>query len=161
MTSRSGTSSSTSVKTGVSVGDQQKIEIARVFLEAFNAHDLSIADRVLSNSYVFEGPGSSGVMDKDQGRAYNQTFLTAFPDLHFEVSHAIAQGDYVVLHWTATGTHSGPLVTPTGSSLPATNRTARVSGCTINEIKNGQIARAWVYWDTAGLLSQLGATPPI
>ena len=65
----------------------------------------------------------------------------------------------VVAHWSATGTHNGPLLTPTGDSIPATGKKAQVSGSTTYEFKDGVIARNWVFWDMASLLSQLGLMP--
>ena len=31
----------------------------------------------------------------------------ALPEIHYEIAHLIAEGDWVVHHWTATATHSG------------------------------------------------------
>jgi hypothetical protein len=46
-------------------------------------------------------------------------FMTAFLDLHFELNDKVAQGDLVAMSWVSSGTHSGPLRTPTGEMLPA------------------------------------------
>ena len=155
MTSRSGTKSTTSTM------DMEKISIAQAVLDALNMHDLSKGDRSLADDYSAEVPGMPGMLNKIQSREYNQRFLTAFPDLHFDIQRSIVQDDYVVQHWTAAGTHTGPLVGPDGRTLSPTNRRARVSGVTINEIKQGKVMRAWVYWDMTGLLAQLGGMPPI
>jgi predicted ester cyclase len=34
-----------------------------------------------------------------------------------------------------------------------------VHGCTVNEVKQGKISHAWVYFDNAHLLRQLGVLP--
>ena len=71
-------------------------------------------------------------------RAYSQNFLTAFPGSKFEVLRTIAQGDYVVTHWKASGgTHSGPLRTPSGGTVPPTGKSAVVMGSTTTQLKNG------------------------
>jgi predicted ester cyclase len=44
--------------------------------------------------------------------------VTAFPDIHFEVLHVLAEGDLVLIHWTASGTHAERLATLTGETIP-------------------------------------------
>ena len=39
---------------------------------------------------------------------------------------------------------------------PATNRSANVSGVTVDRFQNGKIVESWVNWDSAGLMQQLG-----
>jgi predicted ester cyclase len=55
----------------------------------------------------------------------------------------IAQGDYVVAHWTGTGTHTGPLSTPTGSSIPATGKQVVLKASETYQLKGGKISRPW------------------
>jgi predicted ester cyclase len=49
---------------------------------------------------------------------YNQRFVTAFPDIYFEVLSVLAEGDYVLIQWTASGTHTERLATMTGQTIP-------------------------------------------
>src|SRR4030067_577650 len=107
-----------------------------------------------------DNPAAPGSLNKGQARAFQQGFLTAFPDLHFDVTRTIAQGDDVVLHWMATGTHTGPMRTPSGNTVPPTGKNGTQAGSSTIEIKNGKIARLWAFWDTGSLLSQLGLLPP-
>ena len=101
------------------------IQIAEKLFDAINAHDLDLGDSYLAVDYKFEGPGTKlngGALNRDQARVYNQGFMNAFPDLHFDINRKIAQGEYVVINWVASGTHTGPLPTPTGDTLPATGK---------------------------------------
>jgi len=143
------------------MSEQENVKMAHAFFDAFNAHDLDRADAWVTDDYRAEGPGAAGPMSRDQVKAQNQGFITAFPDLHFEVRRTIADGDYVVVHWTGTGTHNGPLLTPSGGSIPPTGKKAMVSGSVTYEFRGGKAARAWNYWDMAGLLGQLGLLPPM
>jgi ketosteroid isomerase-like protein len=47
----------------------------------------------------------------------------------------------------------------TYTSRPPTKRRAETHGCTVAEVRNGEIVRSWVYWDTGHLLRQLGVMP--
>ena len=141
------------------MSEQENIRVAEKLFEALNAHDLSRGSDYEAADYRFEGPGANGALNRDQARAYTQGFLNAFPDLHFEVKQKIAQGDYVVINWVGSGTHNGPLRTPTGATIPATGRKATAPGSTTYQIKNGKAVFSQTYWDMVTLLAQLGLMP--
>jgi steroid delta-isomerase-like uncharacterized protein len=141
------------------MSEQENIRVAEKLFEAINAHDLDRGSDYETDDYKFEGPGSNGALNRDQGRAYIQGFINAFPDLHFELKQKIAQGDYVVINWVASGTHTGPLLTPTGATIPPTGKKATTPGSTTYQIKNGKAMAAWTYWDMVTLLAQLGLMP--
>jgi hypothetical protein len=56
-------------------------------------------------------------------------------------------------------THSGPIMTPTGASLPPTARKGSIPGVDIIEVKNGKVVRADAYFDTMTLMAQMGLLP--
>jgi predicted ester cyclase len=138
------------------------IHIAEKLFDAINAHNLNLGDSYQADDYKFEGPGTDhngGALNRDQAKAYTQSFINGFPDLHFELKQKVAQGEYVVINWVGSGTHTGPLPTPTGNTLPATGKKAAVAGSTTYQIKNGKAVKGWTYWDMVSLLSQLGMMP--
>lgn len=144
------------------MSEQDNVKIAKANFDAINAKDKGKwAQLQADDLQQVYAPGTPGPTNKEQTWAYVQGFLTAFPDLHFDVMHAVAEGDSVVLHWTGTGTHTGPLTTPTGNKIPPTGKKAVVPGSSTYEIKNGKITRAWLYWDMVTLLGQLGLMPPM
>jgi predicted ester cyclase len=89
---------------------------------------------------------------------YHQRFVTALPDIHFEVLSVLAEGDQVLIHWMASGTHDERLATVTGETIPPTQRSVRVPGALLIEVRDGKIVREWSYWDQLSLLAQLGIT---
>ena len=129
------------------MSEQDNIRIAEEIFEALNARDLSRASQHQAPGYTFEAPGLPGPVGPDEEAAYLQGFLDAFPDLHFELTHKIAQGDFVVTNWVGTGTHEGPLRTPSGDSLPATGRKGANFGSNTMEFENGKVVRNRSYWD--------------
>jgi steroid delta-isomerase-like uncharacterized protein len=124
-------------------------------IEALNARDLARWSEQLTDDYVAEQPGLP-VLDRVQNRMLNQSFVTAFPDIHFEVRLVLGEGDHVVLHWTASGTHTERLATVSGETVPPTRRRVALSGITLFEVRQGKIARSWAYWDELSLFVQLG-----
>jgi steroid delta-isomerase-like uncharacterized protein len=143
------------------MSEQENTRIAEKFFEALNAHDLSRTKPLEAANYKSKAPGAPDAMDAEQSRAYTQGFITAFPDLNFELTQKIAQGEYVVINWIGRGTHNGNLRTPTGGTIPPTGKKAAVHGSTTYQITNGKVVRSWIFWDMVSLLSQLGLMPPM
>jgi steroid delta-isomerase-like uncharacterized protein len=78
-------------------------------------------------------------------------YRAAFPDARCTVEDLVADGDKVVVRWTARATNSASLM-----GRPATGRQVVVTGIDIYRFAGGKIQETWTNWDTAGLLQQLG-----
>ena len=60
-----------------------------------------------------------------------------------------------------TRRNTGPLVTPDGNSLPATNKRVEMNGSAFFKANpEGLIAEEHFYFDTASFMGQLGIKPP-
>lgn len=82
--------------------------------------------------------------------------LAGFPDHRSRLEQVVAEGDAVVVRWTATGTHEGEYL-----GIAATGREATWTGIDVFRIDCGRIAEVWSEADGIGLLRQLGALPDI
>jgi C-1 hydroxylase len=133
-------------------------EIALSLIEALIAHDLTLGSRHRADASAAEHPGVSVTLDKTRSIAYHQRFVTAFPDIRFEVLGVVSEGDSVLVQWTASGTHTEQLATVTGETIPPTRRRATVSRAMVAEAREGKLVRGWFYWDQLALLSQLDIT---
>ncbi len=59
-----------------------------------------------------------------------------------------------------TGTHTGPLATPTGGEVPPTNKRIEVKGAGFVRLnEKGEILEERRYYDVGALLRQLGLMP--
>jgi steroid delta-isomerase-like uncharacterized protein len=143
------------------MSEQDNVRIASGYMEALNSHDYERVRAYHAESFQALLPGAPGPAGEAAHRAFMQANWDAFPDLTFRSTLTIAQGDYVVTNWIGEGTHTGPLATPTGGSIPATGIKGTIPGSDTIEIKNGKIVRAEVYFDVASLLGQLGLMPPM
>jgi len=76
---------------------EENKQIALSIIEALNTRDLSVWSKHLAEGYTAEHPGVSGPLSKTMSIGYNQRFVTAFPDIHFEVLSVLAEGDYVLI----------------------------------------------------------------
>ncbi len=142
------------------MSEQDNLNIVRKLIDGFNSHNLETTVQYLADNVKGYDPGTPEPMDKQEIRRYNQRFLDAFPDLHFDLKDLIAQGDKVSVSWVARGTHKSPFKLPTGETIPATNKTVHVPGVTVGEIHNGMITRQDIYYDQVTFLTQLGLLTP-
>lgn len=88
-----------------------------------------------------------------------KTWKTAFPNATGEVTNQIALGDQVVSEVLCKSTHTGPLVSATGT-IPPTNKPVEFKMMNITSFRNGLIQRERTYFDQADLMRQLGVTVP-
>ncbi len=123
--------------------------------EALNARDLSLWAQKRADDFTAEYPGLP-VLNKTQSKMFNQSFVTAFPDIHFHAEHVLAEDDLVLIHWTASGTHTERLAVVSGETIPPTGRKVTIAGVLLAEVRDGKVAREWSYWDQLALLVQLG-----
>ena len=79
------------------------------------------------------------------------TFRSAFFDLKGTVGDQLAEGDKVVMRWTAWGTHQGEL-----QDLPPTGGRVAVAGMVISRSAEGKLVESWEVYDTMGMMRQLG-----
>ncbi|HKD18079.1 MAG TPA: ester cyclase [Thermoanaerobaculia bacterium] len=78
--------------------------------------------------------------------------LDAFPDFRVTVEDIVAEGDDVVVRWSAKGRHAGD-----GLGMPASRRDASFRGITWMRFAEGQIAEGWDSWNLGKLLQELSA----
>jgi predicted ester cyclase len=143
------------------VADPTTLKAAHAFFDAWNAGDLSLADPYWSDDLVAERPGAPGPMNRQQTQMYHQNFLSAFPGSQFTIWLTVADGDHVVDHWSASGTNTGTLYSPSGAAIPPSGRSILVKGTLTSEIKDGKVVRSWGHFDLADLLGQIGVLPPM
>ena len=78
--------------------------------------------------------------------------LGAFPDFEVVVDQIIAEGDDVVVRWSAKGTHRGENL-----GFPASNKKAGFRGMTWLRFRDGRIVEGWDAWNQGRLLQELQA----
>lgn len=124
----------------------------RMMERAFNRGDLSVIDDLVAPGSVDhqEGPGTDFASHLKQVVVM---LRTAFPDLHFEIHHMLADENVVAFHSTMTGTQLGPF-----RGLPPTGRAVRVRHMHFVHMQEGRGADLWHLWDTPALMQQLGAS---
>ena len=127
---------------------------ARQMIErAFNGGDLNAVDELLIPSAVDHQEPAQTNFPAHLKRAITM-LRTAFPDLHFEIHHMLADGDIVAFHSTMTGTHLGPF-----QGLAPSGKAVSVRHMHFLRMEDGRGADLWHLWDTPALMKQIGAGP--
>jgi predicted SnoaL-like aldol condensation-catalyzing enzyme len=91
----------------------------RLIKKIMNRHNVDRIEEVLRSNFIEYAPSVlSGVAGACQLTAAS---FTAFPDLHLAMDDLMAEGDQVVVHLAATGTHQGASMAfhPLGSRSPS------------------------------------------
>lgn len=144
--------------------DQNKRLVTRVFEEAFNRGHLDIIDQVIAP----DGVDHQHPEEPSFAQHLKEVVVamrTAFPDLHFEITQIIGEGEWVAVHTVMTGTNTGelrrPLMLPPQAqpSTPPTGRPVRVAHMHMMRFVNGRNTDLLHIMDTLGMVGQLGLMP--
>jgi steroid delta-isomerase-like uncharacterized protein len=123
--------------------------------ELFTKGDLGAVDRYLDPDFVNHDLPFPGAPEGREGMRLAATmFRQALPDWHSEVEQLVAEGDFVVEIFTASGTHRGDLM-----GVPGTGKALTLKGINVFRLAGDQIVERWGRLDQLGLLQQLGLAP--
>jgi steroid delta-isomerase-like uncharacterized protein len=128
------------------------------FVNAFNAHDEHALLALHAADIKFTAPGGFKATNAKDATAFAMTWLKAFPDGKMKVRSEILSGPWVIQEITMEGTHTAPLVTPTGT-VPATHKKVVGYGVQLLRVENAKIAEARIYYDQLDQMTQLGLIP--
>lgn len=129
----------------------QKV-VNRLFDEVFNKGNISVLDEVLDPNVTILDPAlqnpKSGV---NYLKEVETRYKTAFKNKQIRINNMISTEDRVVVEWVCNGTHTGEFM-----GYAPTNKTFKITGISIYQMKNGKIMKITQSWDRLGLLDQLG-----
>ena len=133
------------------MSEQNKAVVRRLFEDHWNAKNPALVSELFAPSVSLHTP--DGVLTGLDGASLLlQAYGTAFPDFHLTIDDLVADGDKVVVRWTFTGTHLGPL-----ADVPASGKRVDVSnGIAIYRLAAGRISEGHLTWNKYELMQQLG-----
>jgi len=135
-------------------------QMARQSIDAFNRGNLDEWGKNVAADAELVTPMAGTIKGREAIKGYFEQMRQTFPDAHIDVHNVIAEGNTVVVEYTFTGTHKGPMRTPTGETIPPTNK--KLSGPALDigvADDKGQLKSLHQYFDTARGLQQLGLMP--
>lgn len=130
--------------------------LAGSLYEGWNRRDFDVlADAIAPDGdIVIVGSGET-YRGPDGTRQYNKMWADGFPDGRVTVDRVISAGDTVVVEFTGRGTHTGDLVTGSGT-IPATGRSVTLHLCDVLQFRDDKLQSQRTYFDSGSLMAQLG-----
>lgn len=130
--------------------EENKALARRLVEEALNAGSLDITDELFADGFVDHQGALGATGGREDAKAFVSAIRAAFPDVHYEIEHVVAEDDFVMLHLIVRGTHQGEFrgIAPTG-------RQVEVGGFGLLRFAGGKVAERWNVTDVAGLMQQL------
>jgi len=134
--------------------------IAEQFNEAFNRGDLDAAARRFSRDCQNHGRK----VGRDGLRTLLGEIKTNFPDAKLTTLNSVAEGEWVVVRCTYSGTHLGASRFPVDGGMLAgvqpTRNSFEVQHIHMYRVLDGKIAEHFANRDDVGMMRQLGLLPP-
>jgi steroid delta-isomerase-like uncharacterized protein len=135
-------------------------QLARQLIEAiWNDGRLAEAEAWLAADFINHSAPPGTPQDRAAFLRTAATTRTIFPDFHVTVDDLVAEGELVVAHFTAQGTHEVAWQHPIIGPIAAQGTAVRWRGVRLFRIAAGMVTATWVYTDSLNLLQQLGALP--
>jgi steroid delta-isomerase-like uncharacterized protein len=134
--------------------EKNRVVARRFGEEVWGRGDVQAADEVLAEDFIEHRPAPGQGPGREGHKQVLKVWRAAFPDLTISVDDLLADGDRVVLRWSAQATHRGELM-----GVPATGRRVTLTGIDILRIVDGRIVERWGEFNSTEMLQQLGALP--
>ncbi len=136
------------------MSEQYKTAAKNLIEKGFNRKDMAAFDAFFSSKLV-DHALPPDMPDGLAGRKmFYNVFLAAFPDIHVHIEDTFAEGDKLVMRWSAHGTHNGELM-----GIPPTGKKVSIGGIAIDRFESGRSVEHWEQFDQMGLMQQLGVIP--
>jgi ketosteroid isomerase-like protein len=134
-------------------------KIMRRVTEAAMRGDADTLGALYAVNAVIVTPDQGTLSGRDAIVEWSAAFRTAFPDLSWEPVHEHEAGNTAIDEGLIVGTHTGPLESHDGQSIPATGRRVRLRMADAATVADGVVTSHRFYFDQLELLGQLGLTP--
>ena len=131
--------------------------IVRQFGEAVNNNNLDALDDIVAANFIRHSQATSDVKIRslEEFKQFAKMSSESIPDMTGKIEIMVAEGDYVAVYATFTGTQTGQM-----GPFPAYNKKMESKTMAIFRLENGKIAELWIEWDNLAMLMQLGHFPP-
>jgi steroid delta-isomerase-like uncharacterized protein len=129
--------------------------VVRRWFEAFNRGDFNAGAQVLHEGHVLHAPGGDA-RGPEGWKEFARMYRTAFPDCELVIEELLADGDRVIIRFTARGTHGGVL-----AGIQATGRRVTVPSILICQVSNGKVIESWQTFDQLAMFQAIGTIPTV
>ena len=135
------------------MSEQNKAVVRRIVEDHWNKKNPALIGELFATNCAFHTPDGA-LQGQDGARQLYNAYTTAFPDFSLRTDDILADDNRVVVRYTFTGTHKGPL-----AAVPASGKQANVQGIVIFRLAGGRADEVRFVWDKFALMQQIGALP--
>jgi predicted ester cyclase len=128
-------------------------QLARLWiLEGWNKNrNKEVVEQVFARNWI---DGNPTFPDQPQGidgaMYYVNVYRNIFPDIQFELTHIIADENFVTFRFVAQATHQGEFM-----GIQPTGKLVKFSGIVIHRVENDRFAESWNEIDILSIKNQL------
>jgi steroid delta-isomerase-like uncharacterized protein len=124
------------------VAQDPKAVVQRVIDEVWNGRDAAAAEDLIAADVVWHHTTLGERRGREAFLEVVNELRSAFPDTKISVEALATDGDKVMCHWVASGTHQGSYrgVAPSGQS-------ATWTGTIVDRVVDGRIVERWTFVD--------------
>ncbi|MFD9035708.1 ester cyclase [Streptomyces sp. NPDC059567] len=115
--------------------------------------DLYAEDAVAITPDVGEVRGRDAIVE------YLRTMTDSVPEATYTSLNKYEIGDTAIDEGIFSGRNTGPILLPTGETLPPTGKEVSIRGVDIATVRDGRIESYRLYYDQLQFLDQLGLLP--
>lgn len=133
------------------IAEENKAVVLRYIEEVWNGHDLEAIDGIVSPDYV-NNAATTEEYRHGGARQIWDWILSVFPDHHYDVEDAAADGETVAVRGTMVATQEGELM-----GIEPTGKRVTVQQSHWFRVVDGRVVAHWAVRDDLGMLQQLGA----
>jgi ketosteroid isomerase-like protein len=126
------------------------------FFELFAAGKMADASELFDPTCVTVMP--TGSLDQAEHEQMGNAFKAGLPDSRMLVDVAVESGNEIVVLGHFRGTHTGDLVSPSGT-IPASGNPLDLRFMDYFKVRDGKIVDHQTIFDQVEMLTQLGALP--
>lgn len=134
--------------------DNPAMQTTRDFMAALNAHDVDRLSTYIDDKFVDHNAMPGYPAGKTGCVAMFKDYVKAFPDVHAEMDLMFAQGDWVAMKFTTTGTSQGAFM-----GMPATQKKIKMDEVHLLRIVNGKCVEHYGLEDDMTMMHQMGLMP--
>lgn len=133
-----------------------KETILREFMQrVWNEKDFDRIPVFLAPAYTIHldtsDPWEGKTLNHSEFRARLNYTFNSFPDISFEITDTISDGNFVASSWIMRGTNTGRI-----GDYPPTDKKIEARGVTIYHFKKGKICGHTQVYDRTSIMKQLG-----
>ena len=121
-------------------------------LKIYNTGDVALIAEVYAPEVVAHASAFPGDIIGHEGiKNWVESSRIQFPDMNLTFDETFVIADKMVTIWTLTGTNTGPIL-----ESPPTGKKIRITGLSVDYVKNGKVVKEITVYNVLDMMTQLG-----